>query len=267
MTSGRRTTSVGGPSAMRAPRSRTTTRWAIFMTTCMTCSTPATAETPHSGRRWRREARARASEVGRPATTSSSKISLGRVARARAISRRLRVARGRPRAGREETASIWRKARTSRARSVASATRAGGGGEGGKGGGGLHVEEGEDFASALGGLGDAGGVEEGAQHDVFEDGEVAEGLDDLEGAADAETRGGVGGKAGEGGIAEADRALVGRDEAADEIEEGGLAGAVGADDEEDLAFVCGEGGVVDPAQAAEAFADVLEGEDGGGGHG
>src|SRR5262249_54614813 len=77
ITSGLCTTSVGVPAAMRTPWSSTTTRCATFMTTCMTCSTPPMAEMPQSGSFWSSCASAMASAVGRPATTSSRRMSFG----------------------------------------------------------------------------------------------------------------------------------------------------------------------------------------------
>src|SRR2546427_4507311 len=119
ITSGLRTISCGVPSPIIVPWSRTITRSAMRITTCMTCSTPATAEMPHSGSLRSSSARASASEVERPATTSSSKISFGRVANARAISRRLSMGSDRPRAGRCMAFPICRNRSTFSASSAA----------------------------------------------------------------------------------------------------------------------------------------------------
>ena len=86
---------------------------------------------------------------------------------------------------------------------------------------------------------------------------VLEQLDVLEGAGDAASRRWCGGDAGDV-LALENEAAAGRlVDAADEVEDRGLAGAVGADDGEDLALLHVEGDPVDRADAAEVDREVL----------
>ena len=71
--------------------------------------------------------------------------------------------------------------------------------------------------------------------DVVQHRELAEQADGLEGAGDAALGDQVGPQPGDVGAVQADRAAGGAQEAGDDVEQGGLAGAVGADDTEDLA--------------------------------
>src|SRR5579859_87232 len=61
---------------------------------------------------------------------------------------------------------------------------------------------------------------------------------------------------------EADGAFVGMKEAADQVEDSGLARAVGTDDKQDFAGIHGERNALDRAQAAEALGHVIEFQDG-----
>ena len=75
----------------------------------------------------------------------------------------------------------------------------------------------------------------GGEGDVVEDAEPREDRGDLEGVGDAEPDAGVGGQAGDVAAVEADRAGVGQQAAGEQADEGGLAGAVRADQGVDLA--------------------------------
>ncbi len=105
-----------------------------------------------------------------------------------------------------------------------------------------------------------------ADEDVLQDGHVGEESDVLEGAGDA----GLGdevGLGGQDGALVADLAFGGDVEAGEAVEEGGLAGAVGADETDDLAAVDGEVDVADGGESAESHGDAAGVEDGGGGRG
>ena len=58
-----------------------------------------------------------------------------------------------------------------------------------------------------------------------------------------------------------DVAVIGLEEAGDEVEEGGFASAVRPDQAGDAALCDGEVGAVDGLQAAESLANVLNGQD------
>ncbi len=77
---------------------------------------------------------------------------------------------------------------------------------------------------------------QGADADVLEDGHAREGPDDLERPRQAELADRVRRKSDDGPAAEADVAGVRREKAREEIEDGGLAGAVGADEAQHLAL-------------------------------
>src|SRR3979409_2530523 len=98
------------------------------MTTCMTCSTPATAATPRSGSRWSSAASASASLVDKPETTSSSRITLG--------------------AGARDRGALQRRGRQTRGGLIAHVG---------------HLQELEHLARAIGGLGDVAGPQERAE--------------------------------------------------------------------------------------------------------
>ena len=72
----------------------------------------------------------------------------------------------------------------------------------------------------------------------------------------------VGREPGDVDALEEDAALVRRIDAVDDVEQRGLAGAVGPDDGEQLAAVDLEADAVDGHQAAEALGHVLEDEEG-----
>src|SRR5512140_581731 len=94
---------------------------------------------------------------------------------------------------------------------------------------------------------------EDRKRDVVEQGQLVEEVDDLEAARDAGGDAAVDGGPGHVLAAEEDLAAVGREEAADQVDEAGLAGAVGADQREDLAFDDAEVHVVDGARLAEVL--------------
>src|SRR5579864_828980 len=81
---------------------------------------------------------------------------------------------------------------------------------------------------------------------------------DLEGAQDAEAEERVGRQAGDVLALEEDLAAVGDDIAGDEIEEGGFAGAVRADQSRDRAPLHRQRTMPDRNEATKAFADVLD---------
>ncbi len=114
----------------------------------------------------------------------------------------------------------------------------------------------------------AGGVQQGVQHigpgmdvaahlHVFQHRKVLEQLDVLEGTHDAQLGHFLGGEVGDVPPVKQDLAGGHLVSAGAEIEKGGLAGAVGADDAEDLALFNLHVHVVDGFQAAEVFADGL----------
>jgi hypothetical protein len=94
-------------------------------------------------------------------------------------------------------------------------------------------------------------------HDVVEHAHVPEQLDVLEGAGDAEPGHGAWRPARNVLAAEADATLAAVD-AADAVEHAGLAGAVGADQREQLRRLDGEGHGLEHGEAAEAQAQALD---------
>ena len=102
------------------------------------------------------------------------------------------------------------------------------------------------------------GAGQRADHDVLGHGEIGEGLELLEGARDAAAGDAVGPQAGDLAAVEEDAAGVGRLEAGDQVEQRRLAGAVGADDAEDLALVDIEGDVGVGGEAAEALGHAFD---------
>jgi len=111
-------------------------------------------------------------------------------------------------------------------------------------------------------LGVGGGLvaEEGADHDVLQHREARKGADDLEGAGDPEQRERVGRQAGHVLAEEGDGALGGRKVPGHQIEERGLAGAVRADEPEDLALRGVEVDAVHGMHAAEVLAQGADGK-------
>src|SRR5919108_1790673 len=100
-------------------------------------------------------------------------------------------------------------------------------------------------------------LEQPARHDVVEHAHALEERDVLERPGDAQ-RGHVGrGQVRAVAAGEADRALVGMVEAADDVEQRGLAGAVGPDDRQELAALDDHAHLVQRQQRAEADADAV----------
>ena len=99
-------------------------------------------------------------------------------------------------------------------------------------------------------------AQKGADHDVFRNAHVLERDRDLEAASHAEAGVLFGRGAGDVVALEADGAGGGREVAGDAVEEGALAGAVGADEADDVALRHGQAGAVDGAEGAELHDDV-----------
>ena len=144
-------------------------------------------------------------------------------------------------------------------------------------GDGLEIEEGDQLVGALAELGllplDPGQPQGVAQmvapgaavppdHDVLAHGHGAEEGEVLEGSADAEIGDAVGRRPQQRAALEEDVALVRGVEAAEAIEKGGLAGAVGADQADDLPLVDVEGDAVESDDAAETQAHAVDPEKG-----
>src|SRR5207247_5352515 len=98
--------------------------------------------------------------------------------------------------------------------------------------------------------------------DVLGDGEGGEDPRVLEGATEAVRRPPVGTPAGDVDAAEEDAAGVRRQQSGDQVEDRRLAGAVGADEPEDLMGGEGKGHVVDRGDAAEAAGEPADLEHG-----
>ena len=109
-------------------------------------------------------------------------------------------------------------------------------------------------------------AQEGADHDVLEHAQLAEGLHDLERAADAEPGETVSADVGEcrrpSLPIDLDRAGIRPQEAREEGEDGGLAGAVRADHAENLAAKERERNIVGGDEPAEALDQVAGDEHG-----
>ena len=99
---------------------------------------------------------------------------------------------------------------------------------------------------------------EGAHHHVLERGEPGEGLHELERPREAQAADRVGLEPDQGRVVEGDRAVARRVEAGDQVEHGGLAGAVGPDEPDDLAGRDREVEPVDGLQPAEALAEPAD---------
>src|SRR2546422_5483915 len=99
-------------------------------------------------------------------------------------------------------------------------------------------------------------VREGADHDVVEHGELREGANDLEGAADTAATDCARAQTVDRSPAVADLARVGQQEAVQHVEERGLAGAVRSDHADDLAGAHAEAHVVERAEAEERPRDA-----------
>jgi len=96
---------------------------------------------------------------------------------------------------------------------------------------------------------------QGAHPHVVEHGEVGERAGDLEGAGQAEAADRVRLEPDEGVAVEPDLTVVGREKAGEQVERGGLAGAVGADEPEHLAPRHVEREIADRLEPAEALGD------------
>src|SRR5262249_20820755 len=112
-------------------------------------------------------------------------------------------------------------------------------------------------------LAPAGGEGRGDDQ-VFEHGHAAERLWNLERARHAGAAAPLGRQMRNVRSGEADAAGCARDRSIDDVEQGGLAGAVRPDDAERLAFFEREIDSISYHHGAEAFADALEREDGHG---
>jgi hypothetical protein len=102
-------------------------------------------------------------------------------------------------------------------------------------------------------------AEESREHHVLEEREPAKRPWDLERAADAEVDDPVRRLAGDLATLEADRPRVRREGAREHVEDRALAGAVRADQAEDLALLDPERHAVDGGEAAEALRETLDG--------
>ena len=94
---------------------------------------------------------------------------------------------------------------------------------------------------------------EGSHHDVLERGEPGEGLHELERPREAQAADRVGLEPDQGRAVERDRAVSRGVEAGDEVEHGGLAGAVGPDEPDDLAALDREVESAHRGEPAEAL--------------
>src|SRR2546426_9993333 len=201
-------------------------RWASRIIAAMMCSMTMTVR-PSA---WRRRIRSTMppSSVGlSPAITSSSRRTRGRVASARDLEALAQSDRQRPGPGRGVRREVAR------------------------------------LDHALGvGAGGANGrrARQGADHHVVEDGEIAERLDDLERPREAEPADVVGRAASHVAAREDDASLFRAVVAGDHVEERRLAGAVWADDADQLALAYVQRDGADGRQAAEALGDVLKRE-------
>ena len=99
-----------------------------------------------------------------------------------------------------------------------------------------QVDEGQRLQRLVARRLHVGGADQRADDDVLGHGEVGEGLELLEGAGHAAAGDAVGPHAGDLAAVEEDAAGVERLEAGDQVEQRGLAGAVGPDDADDLAL-------------------------------
>src|SRR5690242_20171238 len=98
----------------------------------------------------------------------------------------------------------------------------------------------------------------GSDPDVLEHRELGEDLGDLEGACHAADDALMGGEAGDVVAVEADAAGCRREIAADQVEEGSLAGAVRANDGAKFTFGHVQRNVAHGDKTAEAFGDAVD---------
>ncbi len=120
-----------------------------------------------------------------------------------------------------------------------------------------QAREGQHLFGPAAHIGHPGVPQEAAGHDVLQHRHVADDLHDLEGAHDAELADGVRLLVGDIPALEEHPALVHPVKPGHTAEERALAGAVGADDADDLTPVHLEGDVLVGLQPAEVFADAL----------
>ena len=118
----------------------------------------------------------------------------------------------------------------------------------------------EQRQSLAAGFADGALAEQGADGHVFCDAEGRKRPGRVEDAGDAETGDAVGGEAGDFAAVEADGALVGPESAGDHIQQGGFAGAAGADQGEALACGQRQRNLDHGGNAVETFGHRLEGQ-------
>src|SRR4029450_12767213 len=97
---------------------------------------------------------------------------------------------------------------------------------------------------------------------VLEDGELAKGARNLEGAGNAPVTDAVGSQPADLGVLEADGAGGGDQRARHAVEERGFAGAIGPDEAEDLALTDREGHGVEGCKAPELLGELGDGQHG-----
>ena len=125
----------------------------------------------------------------------------------------------------------------------------------------------EQFGGTVGGVALALSRNEGRQHHILQGGELGQELVELKDEADvliSEAREGGIAQARHVGIGQGDGTLVGAQQSAHHLEQGGLAGTRSADDAHH--FAAGDVGVdaFEHFESAKRFVDVADGEDGHG---
>ena len=195
--------SSGSPSAMTRPASMQTSRSTTWTSTCTMCSIQTIAMPRRAVAGWSRRSSAASASV-RPPPISSSSSTCGSVASARASSRRLRCSRPRLSARRFASSISPHSSSTSMQRVVGVRPR--------------RPRAGAAPTSTF------------SKHR-----HAAERPRDLVRAADAEPAAAARPQPGDVVAVEADGAGVGRERAGEDVEQGRLAGAVGADDADRLA--------------------------------
>ena len=100
-----------------------------------------------------------------------------------------------------------------------------------------------------------------AGHHVLQRGKIEKGFDQLEGARDAFLADPVTRQAGDVLAPERDRAGIGFEESGDQVQRGRLAGAVGADEADDLAFFYVKPHITDGHQSAEGLVEPFDLQD------
>ena len=224
-TSGCRMTSAGLPLAMTWPASSTTTRSARATTARMMCSTNTTVVPRSRMSRTSRVASAISDGVS-PESTSSSRTSRGSEASARASSRNFRWWRFSAEGSRfARSARPVNSSQRSASRSAARRSR-------------------------------ARTAEHPRDRHVVADGQAGEGPGDLVGPRDAPPGDLVRHAAGDLDAADDDAPAVRPVVAADDVDQGGLAGAVGADEPQDLPFPDLQAHPAQRLDSAEGLPDV-----------